>query len=77
VNKLKRSMAGMPARASSTTRNNQDVIPVITPDTFKVLMDILSPIPVNHTSSHADMIKNVVLEEARRKIEAIYNKDSY
>jgi hypothetical protein len=40
-------------------------------------MNTLAPMPVTHTSSHADMIKNVVLEDLRRKIDVVYNKNRY
>ncbi len=50
---------------------------IITPDVYKLLMDVLSPMSVTHKSDHADLIKNVVLQELRERIDAIYRSSGY
>lgn len=50
---------------------------IITPDVYKLLMDVLAPMSVTHRSDHADLIKNVVLQELREKINAIYRSSGY
>lgn len=76
MNKLRKSMAGLPGSPTRVGNNlNSDKLPVIPPDTFDFLMKLLNPIPVTHQSCHADMIKNVVIEDIRRNIEAVYNKN--
>jgi hypothetical protein len=78
MNKLRKSMAGLPGSPTRAGNNlKSDKLPIIPPDTFELLMKILQPIPVNHQSCHADMIKNVVIDDIRRTIETIYNKNSY
>jgi hypothetical protein len=61
----------------SQNTGQKNINAVITPDVYRLLMDILSPVPVNHKSDYRDMIKNVILSELRGKINAIYNKGSY
>lgn len=48
-------------------------IPIIQPEMYRFLRDLLQPAVLGHTASHADMIKNVVLEDLWRKIDALYN----
>ena len=50
---------------------------IITPDVYKLLMDVLAPVHVTHKSDHADLIKNVVLQELRERINAIYSSSGY
>ena len=50
---------------------------IITPDVYRLLIDVLAPVHVTHKSDHADLIKNVVLEEIRGKINAIYSSSGY
>jgi len=52
-------------------------IPRLTPDVYAFLMAMTEPAKLNHTASHADMIRNVVLEDLRRRIHAVYNSDRY
>ena len=49
-------------------------IPVITSDVYEYLMDMTKPSLLDHNSSHASMIRNVVLEDIRRRIHAAYTK---
>ena len=65
----------------SPLRPKDDPLPtgkvIITPDIYKLLMDILAPLHVTHKSEHADLIKNVVLQEIRERISAIYGAPGY
>ena len=49
-------------------------IPVITPDVYEYLMDMTKPSLLDHNATHASMIRNVVLEDIRRRIHAAYTK---
>ena len=49
-------------------------IPVITHDVYEYLMDMTKPSLLDHNSSHGSMIRNVVLEDIRRRIHAAYTK---
>jgi len=60
----------------TTTKKNGSSIPRLTPDVYDFLMRMLEPSKLGHTACHADMIRNVVLEDLRRRIHAVYNKDS-
>lgn len=66
-----------PGRPTDTVKigDRSNKFPVITPDVYRLLMDVIAPIPVNHRSCHADMIKNVVLEDLRGRIDELYNQD--
>lgn len=49
-------------------------IPVITTDVYEYLMDMTKPSLLDHNSSHGSMIRNVVLDDIRRRIHAAYTK---
>ena len=49
-------------------------IPVITIDVYDYLMDMTKPSALDHNATHASMIRNVVLEDIRRRIHAAYTK---
>lgn len=49
-------------------------IPVITTDVYEYLMDMTKPSILDHNSSHGSMIRNVVLDDIRRRIHAAYTK---
>ena len=52
-------------------------IPKLTPDVYTFLMKVTEPKILDHTACHADMIRNVVLEDIRRRIHAVYNQGCY
>lgn len=52
-------------------------IPKLTPDVYQFLMKVTEPKILDHTACHADMIRNVVLEDIRRRIHAVYHQNSY
>ena len=82
MNKLQRSMAGLPTTHGrkitnpKTRKTGPKNAPVILPNVYAFLMDILAPIPICHNSPHSDMIKNVVLSEVKEKINVVYNSGS-
>ena len=53
------------------------MIPILTPDAYRFLKSMLEPAKLDHTASHADMIRNVVLEDLGRRIDAIYHSHSH
>ena len=65
-------MAGLPAKRSTSTNSNK--VPAISHDVYEFLMNAYSPITVTHSSPHADMIKNVVLEEVRGTLNVLYTR---
>lgn len=71
---MKRTMTGRGGGANPDGTKSKPVI--ITDDVYELLMDITHPAGISHNSSHADMIRNVVLEEVRGRIQHAYNKNS-
>ena len=56
-----------------TPKKTGSTIPRLTPDVYTFLMAMTEPSKLDHRASHADMIRNVVLEDLRRRIDAVYN----
>lgn len=67
-----------PGRPMSTVPigNRSSKLPILTPDTYRFLKAMLEPAKLDHRASHADMIRNVVLEDLGRRIDAVYNSCS-
>lgn len=68
--KLISSMAGMSADKKGRALN-------IPQSTLDFLDAITMPAKLKHTASHADFIRNAVLQEIRDKIEVCNNKRSF
>ena len=47
---------------------------MITTDVYNYLMDMTKPSALDHNATHASMIRNVVLEDIRRRIHAAYTR---
>lgn len=72
--KMKRTMNGDISTKKTTPSRTKPVI--ITDDVYNLMMDITTPLNISHNSSHADMIRNVVLGEVRERIAYAYSKNS-
>jgi hypothetical protein len=73
MEKLRQSMAGLPGKKKNSDPN----VPAIPHNVYTFLMNSFAPINVDHRSSHADMIKNVVLEEVREVLNVLYSTGSH
>lgn len=73
MEKLRQSMAGLPGKK----KNSDHRVPAIPHNVYEFLINAYAPIAVNHRSPHADMIKNVVLEEVREVLHVLYSTGSH
>lgn len=63
-----------PGKPSYLKQEYRSKNPQLTPDVYKFLLEITKPAMLDHKASHADMIRNVVLEDLQRRIHALYSK---
>lgn len=75
---MKRSRSSLPQSPGKpeylTPKSTTAGIPTLTPDVYRFLKAMLEPSKLDHQASHADMIRNVVLEDLGRRVDAIYNQ---
>ena len=56
-----------------TPKTKTSGIPILTPEVYRFFMAMTEPSLLDHRASHADMIRNVVLQDLQRRIDAVYN----